>query len=173
MRLPSKCSLAPEFGDRFLEVFRSVSAAKAKDDAVWGPMNELRLALDHVTLSVADLAKAVPFYEAVLAPLGLTCIARLGAEQTGDAALAGFGIGRKGQLWLAETGTQTPATHICFRARTREEVCAFHAAGLTAGGKDHGAPGIREIYHPAYYAAFVLDPEGHNIEAVCFEPELQ
>ena len=108
-------------------------------------MNELRLTLDHVTLSVDDLAKAVLFYDTLLAPLGLACIAQISAEQSGTTALAGFGIGRKGQLCLAESGPQTPTTHLCFRARTRQEVRAFHAAGLAAGGTDHGAPGIRDV----------------------------
>lgn len=134
-------------------------------------MNELQLTIDHISLSVSDLARAKAFFTQALAPLGLGLINEFTAEQSGSVAFAGFGLGRKGTLWLAESGQQTPATHICFRATSRAEVRAFHAAGLAAGGTDHGAPGIREMYHPAYYAAFVLDPEGHNIEAVCFEPE--
>ncbi len=134
---------------------------------------ELALGLDHVTLSVADLDKAKVFYSALLAPIGLDLVGEVTAAQTGTAAYVGFGVGRKGQLWLAEKGTQTPAAHICFRAPARGAVRAFHAAGLSNGGSDNGAPGIREEYHPAYYAAFVTDPEGHNIEAVCFEPEEQ
>jgi catechol 2,3-dioxygenase-like lactoylglutathione lyase family enzyme len=93
------------------------------------------------------------------------------AAQSGSVAYAGFGIGRKGQLWIAADGPQTPSAHICFRAPFRQAVRDFHAAGLANGGTDNGAPGIREIYHPDYYAAFVRDPEGHNIEAVTFEPE--
>jgi catechol 2,3-dioxygenase-like lactoylglutathione lyase family enzyme len=134
-------------------------------------MDELRLVLDHTTLSVSDLPTARAFYVEALAPLGLAVVAEFTAEQTGTVAFAGFGIGRKGALWLAATGPQSPKTHLCFRARTRAEVRAFYAAALHAGGTDNGGPGPREIYHPAYYAAFVLDLEGHNIEAVCFEPE--
>ena len=72
---------------------------------------------------------------------------------------------------FAEKGQQTPATHICFRAASRAAVRGFYQAALAAGGGDNGGPGARVEYHPAYYAAFVLSPEGHNIEAVCFEPE--
>lgn len=133
-------------------------------------LDELDLTLDHVTLSVADLGVARAFYAETLAPLGLTMVADLPAEVAG-VAFCGFGLGRKGTFWLAERGQQSPAFHVCFRAQSRAEVRAFHAAGLAAGGTDHGAPGVREIYHPAYYAAFLLSPEGHNVEAVCFEPE--
>jgi len=127
------------------------------------------MTIDHITLSVADLASSQAFYESALAPLGLALIRAMTAEQSGTVALAGFGIERKGSLWLAESGSQTPPTHICFRARSRAEVRAFHAAALGAGGKNNGPPGIREVYHPAYFAAFVFDPDGNNIEAVCFE----
>jgi catechol 2,3-dioxygenase-like lactoylglutathione lyase family enzyme len=133
--------------------------------------DELDLVLDHVTLSVADLDATKAFYGALLAPLGVSLVGEVSAEQSGTVAFAGFGVGRKGQLWIAEKGRQVPETHICFRARSRADVRAFHSAGVAAGGKDNGAPGIRDNYHPAYYAAFVIDPEGHNIEAVCFEPE--
>lgn len=131
---------------------------------------ELQLTLDHVGLSVANLATSHAFYEAVLATLGLEVVAELPAEIAG-AACTGFGFGRKGTFWIAESGRQTPSTHYCFRARSRAQVRAFYEAGISAGGTDNGPPGVREVYHPAYYAAFVLDPEGHNIEAVCFEPE--
>ncbi len=132
---------------------------------------ELALTIDHISLSTADIACARSFYDKALAPLGLEKIATITAEQSGTVEYAGYGKGRKGTLWIAEGGKQTPATHICFRTKTRAAVRAFHAAGLEAGGTDNGAPGIREAYHPEYYAAFVIDPEGHNIEAVCFNPE--
>ena len=133
--------------------------------------DELDLVLDHVTLSVADLDATKAFYGALLAPLGVSLVGEASAEQSGTVAFAGFGIGRKGQLWIAGNGRQSPEAHICFGARSRADVRAFHSAGVAAGGKDNGAPGIRENYHPAYYAALVVDPEGQNIEAVCFEPE--
>ncbi len=132
--------------------------------------DELKLTLDHVTLSVEDLPRARDFYRRLLEPIGLEIVAEVPAS-VADVPVVGFGIGRKGAFWLAESGRQTPAFHVCFRAPSRAAVRAFHEAGMAAGGSDHGAPGIREEYHPAYYAAFVLDPEGHNVEAVCFEPE--
>ncbi|WP_394688658.1 VOC family protein [Hoeflea sp.] len=132
---------------------------------------ELNMMIDHVSLSVADMGRAKGFYTAIFATLGMELVADVTAQQSGSVAYAGFGIGRKGQLWIGEDGQQTPSTHICFRAATRQAVRDFHAAGLANGGTDNGAPGIREIYHPEYYAAFITDPEGHNIEAVCFEPE--
>ena len=131
---------------------------------------ELNLTIDHLTLSVAELERARDFYTQLLAPIGLVLVAELSAEVAG-VDCAGFGIGRKGTFWIAEEGQQSPPFHVCFRAPSRQAVRAFHAAGLAAGGKDNGAPGVREIYHPAYYAAFIIDPEGHNVEAVCFEPE--
>ena len=132
---------------------------------------ELKMMIDHVSLSVADMDRAKRFYTAILTELGMELVGEVSAEQSGSVAYAGYGIGRKGQLWLAEDGQQTPSAHICFRTQSRKAVRAFHTAGLAHGGSDNGAPGIREIYHPEYYAAFVTDPEGHNIEAVCFEPE--
>ena len=135
-------------------------------------MDELGLLIDHVTLSVADLGRARDFYRRALAPLGIEVVGEMTAEQSGSVGFVGFGRGRKGSLWVAESGRQTPSTHVCFRAKDRDAVRAFHAAALAAGGEDNGAPGIRERYHPAYYAAFALDPEGHNIEAVCFEAEV-
>ena len=132
--------------------------------------DELALTLDHVTLSVADLARSRDFYEQLLASIDLEIVAELPAEVAG-VACTGFGRGRKGTFWLAESGQQSPQFHVCFRAESRKAVRDFHAAGLAAGGADNGEPGVREVYHPAYYAAFVLDPEGHNVEAVCFEEE--
>ena len=127
--------------------------------------------IDHISLSVGDYAVAKAFYTPVMATLGMAVVGEYTPEQTGSVGFLGFGRGGKGALWISDSGRQTPITHVCFRARTRQEVRDFHAAGLAAGGLDNGEPGIREHYHPAYYGAFVLDPEGHNIEAVCFEPE--
>jgi catechol 2,3-dioxygenase-like lactoylglutathione lyase family enzyme len=134
-------------------------------------MSELKLTIDHIFLSVERLDRAQDFYAKALAPIGLTIVREVSAEQSGTVALVGFGVGRKSSIWLAQSGRQTPATHICFRAPTRAAVRAFHQAALQAGGEDNGKPGTRPAYHPAYYAAFVLSPEGHNIEAVCFEEE--
>jgi catechol 2,3-dioxygenase-like lactoylglutathione lyase family enzyme len=136
-----------------------------------GCMTELNLTIDHVSLSVEDLERAKNFYSKALAPLGMEIVGEVTAERSGSVGFVGFGVGRKGSLWLAQRGRQTPTTHICFRAPTRVAVRDFHAAALGAGAKDNGGPGVRPEYHESYYAAFVLSPEGHNIEAVCFEGE--
>jgi len=134
-------------------------------------MTELNLTIDHVSLSVENLERAKAFYSKVLSPLGLALVAEVSAEQTGSVAMLGFGVGRKSSFWVAERGRQTPNAHICFRAQSRAAVRAFHDAALRGGAQDHGGPGTRPKYHSAYYAAFVLSPEGHNIEALCFEDE--
>jgi catechol 2,3-dioxygenase-like lactoylglutathione lyase family enzyme len=134
-------------------------------------MEELSLIIDHITLSVERLDRAKDFYSKALAPLGMELVGEFSAEQSGTVAYVGFGSGRKGSFWLAEKGRQTPATHICFRAPTRASVREFHRLALEAGAEDNGDPGSRPEYHPAYYAAFVISPEGHNIESVCFEDE--
>ena len=134
-------------------------------------MTELNLTIDHITLSVESLERAKDFYSKALAPIGLEIVGEVSAEQSGTVAFVGFGIGRKGSFWVAQSGRQTPTIHICFRAPTRAAVRAFHKAALEAGAEDNGEPGTRPEYHPAYYAAFVLSPEGHNIEAVCFKDD--
>ena len=131
----------------------------------------LKMIIDHVSLSVSDMATAKVFYARLLAALGLEVVGEVKDEGAATPDAVGFGIAPKGQLWLYNDGRQTPPAHICFRADTRAQVRAFHAAGIAAGGTDNGPPGIRQIYHPSYYAAFVKDLEGHNIEAVCFELE--
>ncbi len=124
--------------------------------------------LDHVTLVVSDYARSKKFYEKALAPLGVSVVMEFGQA-------CGFGRDQKPDFWIG-TGPAsfqnadqlriiTP-THIAFVARTRAEVVAFYNAALEAGGKDFGAPGVRAHYHPKYYGAFVLDPDGHDIEAV-------
>jgi catechol 2,3-dioxygenase-like lactoylglutathione lyase family enzyme len=120
--------------------------------------------IDHMGLLVADLNASVAFYTRSLAPLGYELMMR--REQ-----FAGFGVAGKPDFWIA-TGKPTDKLHIAFRAKGRAEVRAFHAAALAAGGKDNGAPGVREMYHPSYYGAFIHDPDGHNIEAVCHDPYL-
>ena len=122
--------------------------------------------IDHVSLSVADFAAMVSFYEKALAPLGVKVLMRFGKEITGDFAVAGLGR-EKPFLWIADAGKTEPRTHLAIRAESRAEVDAFHRAALAAGGKDNGAPGLRPHYHANYYGAFVIDPEGHNLEAVC------
>ena len=121
--------------------------------------------LDHVGFAVADYGRSKSFYEKALAPLGLTVL----LEPQGEAA--GFGEGGKPFFWIEARGTAvTGRLHIAFAVEDRETVDAFHAAALEAGGTDNGPPAVREIYHPSYYGAYVLDPDGNNIEAVCHKP---
>jgi catechol 2,3-dioxygenase-like lactoylglutathione lyase family enzyme len=118
--------------------------------------------LDHVTLRVHDLAASKAFYAAVLAPLGYAVIAEY--PET-----VGLGVGGKPDLWLTPDPSSSPQ-HLAFAASSRMAVDDFHAAGLAAGGRDNGAPGLRVHYHPNYYGAFVDDPSGHHLEAVIHTP---
>jgi catechol 2,3-dioxygenase-like lactoylglutathione lyase family enzyme len=122
--------------------------------------------LDHVGLNVSDYDRSRAFYERALAPLGFSLLMEP-APGTG-------GFGREGKPWFWVTDQREPTTenvHVAFTAPDRETVDAFHAAALEAGGTDNGAPGIREIYHPTYYGAYVLDLDGNNIEVVCHHQE--
>ena len=118
--------------------------------------------LDHLGIDVSDYERSKAFYELALAPLGL----RLMMEPV--AGVGGFGDGRMPFFWIA-TGRRDAqhGVHVAFTADSRATVDAFHAAALDAGASDNGGPGVREIYHPKYYGAFVLDPDGNNVEAVC------
>jgi catechol 2,3-dioxygenase-like lactoylglutathione lyase family enzyme len=120
--------------------------------------------IDHTGLLVTDLDASVAFYAKALAPLGYALMMQFPEG-------AGFGVDGKPDFWIA-VGKPTDKLHIAFRAKGRAEVRAFHEAALAAGGTDNGEPGIREIYHPDYYGAFVRDPDGHNIEAVCHDAYL-
>lgn len=114
---------------------------------------------DHICLNVTDFAKSKEFYSRALTPLGIQVM----KEREGKAALGRNGV----MLWIGNYGAKAVGVHIAFQAETREQVHAFYEAALAAGGKDNGKPGIREKYTPDYYAAFVLDPDGNNVEAVC------
>jgi catechol 2,3-dioxygenase-like lactoylglutathione lyase family enzyme len=127
--------------------------------------------IDHIGLSVSDYRRALGFYEAALAPLGISIVMRLAPEETGGYEGAGLGRGGKPSFWLAPGGGTAPPVHVAFVADDRAAVDAFHAAALAAGGTDNGQPGIRAHYHPTYYGAFVLDADGNNVEAVCHRPE--
>lgn len=127
--------------------------------------------IDHMGLAVSDIERAVAFYEKALAPLGLGVQMRLGKEITGTADVVGFGRDGKPALWLAGGAKTEPHIHVALSAESRAAVDAFYAAAIAAGGRDNGPPGLRLHYHPNYYGAFVLDPDGHNIEAVCHRPE--
>jgi catechol 2,3-dioxygenase-like lactoylglutathione lyase family enzyme len=119
--------------------------------------------LDHVGINVSDYERSRDFYAQALAPLDHSLLMEP-VPRTG-----GFG-GSDGKPGFWITDLREPVTtnvHIAFTVADRETVDAFHAAALEAGGTDNGAPGIREIYHPQYYGAFVLDPDGNNVEAVC------
>ena len=122
--------------------------------------------IDHTSLSVSDFAAARAFYVAALKPLGIGVVMEFSKDVTGHVDVAGLGSNGKPFFWLAGAGKTTPRVHIAFAAGTRAEVDAFYAAAMAAGGKDNGPPGLRTHYHAGYYAAFVLDPDGHNIEAV-------
>ena len=122
--------------------------------------------LDHIGVDVTDLATSRAFYKAALAPLGYRMIQELTADQTGANPIVMFGVDAP-EFVIAEDKAPGLGNHFAFRAENRAAVDAFHAAALTAGGRDNGPPGLRPNYGPTYYAAFVLDPDGFNIEAVC------
>lgn len=124
--------------------------------------------LDHVGFAVSDAEVSRRFYEAALAPLGISLIMTVTPEQTDSGGTAhGFGSGGKPYFWVGDNERVGQGTHVAFAAETREQVDAFYEAALAAGGRDNGAPGLRPHYHPDYYGAFVFDPDGLNIEAVC------
>jgi catechol 2,3-dioxygenase-like lactoylglutathione lyase family enzyme len=128
----------------------------------------MQTTLDHVGINVTDYERAKAFYIKALAPLGITLQMEFGKA-------CGFGRDGKPEFWIGEgkTSFQSPEqirtitpVHLCFAAKSRSDVDAFYRAAIEAGGKDFGAPGLRPEYHPNYYGAFVLDPDGHNVEAV-------
>ena len=127
--------------------------------------------LDHVGATVSDLARSRAFYDAALAPLGIAVIMEVTPEQTGGSGHLGYGSGGRPWFWIGNAGPATGSLHVALAAPDRKAVDAFHAAALAAGGRDNGPPGLRPHYHPNYYGAFVLDPDGLNVEAVCHTPE--
>ena len=120
--------------------------------------------LDHIGLAVRDFNKSANFFRRALAPLGIQTV----LEGEGWAMLGKDG---RPQFWIGVHGIPPGPIHVAFAAENREQVRAFHRAALAAGGRDNGAPGVRAKYHPDYYGAFVFDPDGHNIEAVCHRPQ--
>lgn len=126
--------------------------------------------IDHTSLSVSDYAKAKAFYAAALAPLG--CGLQMEFPMDDGSRVMGIGLPGKPFLWISGGGKTSPHVHIALRAENRGQVNAFYAAAIAAGGTDNGAPGPRPHYHEHYYAAFVLDPDGHNIEAVVHSPDM-
>jgi catechol 2,3-dioxygenase-like lactoylglutathione lyase family enzyme len=121
--------------------------------------------LDHIGIQVGDLDRSIAFYTKALAPLGYELVMKW--EQ-----FAGFGVGGKPDFWIDGRKAPKDIIHVAFRAKGRAIVRGFYETAIAAGGKDNGGPGVRPHYHEHYYGAFVLDPDGHNIEAVCHEPFL-
>lgn len=119
--------------------------------------------IDHVSVRVQDFQRLLAFYRDALAPIGYSVI----MEYPGA---VGLGAQGKPDLWLMQTEQAVNPTHVALSSARRDFIDAFHAAGLAAGGTDNGPPGLRADYHPTYYAAYVRDPEGNNIEVVCHAP---
>ncbi len=120
--------------------------------------------IDHIGINVSSLSRSLSFYKSALAPLGYSIIAQ------GD-AYAGLGTEQGTDLWLKESPEPSPAFHLAFSAKNREQVNAFYTSAMASDGRDNGTPGLRPHYHQHYYGAFVFDPDGNNIEAVCHKPE--
>lgn len=125
--------------------------------------------LDHVSLGVKDLERSRRFYDAVLRPLGLVRTVDFQGRGSDYGAIAGQ-LGVEFTITVEASVVPGRGMHLCFRAPNREAVRAFHAAALASGGRDDGGPEVRTQYHPDYFAAFILDPDGHRIEAVCHAP---
>lgn len=127
--------------------------------------------IDHIGLAVSNMERSKAFYSNALKPLGIGVVMEVSTEQTGGDAHAGFGKDDKAFFWIGTGSRPKGGAHVAFTAQTRAEVDSFYRAALAAGGRDNGAPGPRPHYHKHYYGAFVLDPDGANIEAVCHRPE--
>lgn len=126
-------------------------------------MPRRRVVIDHVTVGVSDLMRSRAFYTQALVPLGFS---EIGRWREGDREIA-FGLEEADDFAISTAYASGPSVHVAFAADRREQVDAFHAAAIAAGGRDNGAPALRSEYSEGYYGAFVLDPDGHNIEAVC------
>ena len=130
--------------------------------------------IDHTGIIVSAFNRSRAFYETALAPIGYTLLMNFPAAMTGTTDVAGFGEAPNPDFWIYGATPARPVNHpplhVAFRVASRAMVDAFHQAALTAGATDNGAPGPRPHYHANYYGAFVLDPDGHNIEAVCHDP---
>jgi catechol 2,3-dioxygenase-like lactoylglutathione lyase family enzyme len=127
--------------------------------------------IDHIGFPVSDYGRAKAFYLKALAPLGYSLVMEVEQETEKGFPAAGFGTNGKPDFWIGGEGGLDRIIHVAILADSRAAVDAFHKAAIAAGGIDNGAPGLRPHYHPYYYGAFVFDPDGHNIEAVCHKPE--
>ncbi|HEV7491474.1 MAG TPA: VOC family protein [Rhodanobacteraceae bacterium] len=127
--------------------------------------------LDHIGFSVSDPARSRAFYVKALAPLGYMPVMDLTREQTGSYEGTGFGANGRPYLWIGAGEPSSGPMHVALVAASRADVDRFHAAAIAAGGRDNGPPGLRPHYHLDYYGAFVFDPDGNNVEAVCHAPE--
>lgn len=128
--------------------------------------------IDHITFGISDFARSTAFYDQALAPLGVKRLFDVPKEPTGGVNVTGYGDDRP-WFWLVDQDATKGKLHIALQAKSHADVDAFHAAAIQAGGIDNGQPGPRPHYHPDYYGAFILDPDGHNIEAVCHSPQDQ
>lgn len=126
--------------------------------------------IDHTGFEVSNPEKSRHFYDKALAPLGYKLIMEVPKQYTDGIVVLGYGVPPKPDFWIAEGTPNKPLIHIAFAAKNRKQVDEFYKAAMAAGGRDNGAPGLRPEYHEHYYGAFVLDPDGHNIEAVCHDP---
>lgn len=127
--------------------------------------------IDHMGVSVSDFEKSKAFYIKALTAIGYALLMEFPSAVTGSTDVAGFGEPPKPDFWISKGAPNQPPMHVAFRVNNRALVDAFYREAIAAGGRDNGAPGIRPHYHQDYYGAFVLDPDGHNIEAVCHLPE--
>ena len=130
--------------------------------------------IEHLSFYAIDFAKTRAFYEAALPPLGYEKVVDAVAtwnEAWPTQRMAAFGPPGKPAFWIIETRERPTPRHLAFYAKTRAAVDAFHQAAVATGARDNGAPGLRAVYHPTYYGAFVIDPDGNNVEAVCHKPE--
>jgi catechol 2,3-dioxygenase-like lactoylglutathione lyase family enzyme len=127
--------------------------------------------IDHTGISTSDFEKSKAFYTKALSSIGYALLMEFPASVTGHTDVAGFGEPPKPDFWVSKGEPNRPPIHVAFRVSSRAQVDAFYQAAMAAGGRDNGAPGIRPHYHEHYYGAFVLDPDGNNVEAVCHGPQ--
>ncbi|WOB08712.1 VOC family protein [Piscinibacter gummiphilus] len=121
--------------------------------------------IDHIGFGASDYDASMKFFQAALAPLGYKVV-----MEGPPGAGAGLGNAHAPELWISPSAQKPAPLHLALRAETRADVDAFYKAAMAAGGKDNGGPGLRTHYHPNYYGAFVIGPDGHNVEAVCHKP---